>query len=151
MTHHITLYIWYNYCHTRLELGFGIQAVLWRARVGSKISFDQPTHPAPGFFWILNPWCFVLVCPLVLCLSPPFMSVPNIYVCPHLLCLSPPCMCVPTYYVCPHLLCLSPPFMSVPPFYVCPHLLCLSPPILLTSPYLILSVALPAQLVLFQF
>ena len=133
---------YYVYCHTRLELGFWIQAVLWRTRVGSKISFDQPTQP-PGswiFFWILNPWCFVLVCPHLsclsrhLCLSPPimyvprFMSVPTYFVCPNLLCLSPPIMSVPTFYVCLHLLCLSPPFMSVPTFYVCPRLLCLSPP-----------------------
>ena len=49
-------------------------------------------------------------------------------VCPHLLCLSPPIMCVPTYRVCPHLLCLSPTIMSVPTYYVCPHLLSLFSP-----------------------
>ena len=86
----------HTYCHTRRELGFWIQAVLWRARVGSKISFDQPTTHPPGswiFFWTLNPWCFVFVSPHLLCLSPPFMSVPTYYVCPHLLCLFPPIIC----------------------------------------------------------
>ena len=37
--------------------------------MGSKISFDQPTHPAPQFFY---------VCPHVLCLSPRIMSVPSL-------------------------------------------------------------------------
>ena len=35
-------------------------------------------------------------------------------VCPNLLCLSPPIISVPTYYVCPHRLCLSPLIMFVP-------------------------------------
>ena len=112
-----------------------------------------PIHPPTGsdgnqkqarwrlVFWILNPWCFVLVWPHLICLSPPIMSVPTFYVSLHLLCLSPPIMSVPTYYACPHLLCLSPPIMSVPTYYVCPHLLfcvSLSPAIifLLTSPFL---------------
>ena len=56
---------------------------------------------------------------------------PPLKICPHLLCLSPPIMSVPTFYVCPHLLCLSPPTMSVPTFYICPHQSCLSPPIIL--------------------
>ena len=60
-----------------------------RARAGSKITFDQP--PGLWIFWgILNQWCFVIVCPRLLCLSPPIMSVPSFYVRPHLLCLSPP-------------------------------------------------------------
>ena len=86
---------------------------------------NPPTHLLGSwiFFWILNPWCFVLVCPHLsclsrhLCLSPPFMYVPRF-------------MSVPTYFVCPNLLCLSPPIMYVPTFYVCPHQSCLSPPII---------------------
>ena len=95
--------------------------------------------------------CTFYVCPHILCLSPPIMSVPTFYVCPHLFCLSPSIMFVPsftsvsTFYirphfcVCPHLLCLSPPILSVPTFtsvhtfYIRPHLLCLSPTIILIA------------------
>ena len=72
------------------------------------------TNPPTIWIFLLNPLCFVLVCPHLICLSPPIMSVPTSYVCPHLLCLSPPIMSVPTFYVCPHLLCLFSPMMSVP-------------------------------------
>ena len=75
------------------------------------------------------------VCPNLLCMSPPIMSVPSYHVCPHLLCLSPPSMSVPTYHVCPLLLCLSQSIMSVPTYYVCPHLSCLSPPIMSVPMY----------------
>ena len=49
------------FCHTRLELGFWIQAVLWRTRVGSKISFDQPTHP-PGSLIFFGFWIHGVLC-----------------------------------------------------------------------------------------
>ena len=37
----------FDYCHTRLELGFWIQAVLWWARVG-------PTHPPSSWICSFN-------------------------------------------------------------------------------------------------
>ena len=102
----------FQYCHTRLHLGFSAKLRIWQASAckmeprSGIISCKKPsTHPPrhlslEGLDLSIN-------------LSD-HMSVPTYYVCPHLLCLSPPIMSVPTFHVCPHLLCLSPPIVSVP-------------------------------------
>ena len=132
-------------CHTRLHLGCSAKVKTWQVPTGkmepqSGIIFclkwlaGRPAgHPTTPMLKQKERPHIVLVCPHLLCLSPPimsvptYMSVPPYHIYPHLFCLSPPIMSVLTYYVCPHLLCLSqplclsPPFMSVPTYYVCPH------------------------------
>ena len=139
----LNTYLWksvLDFCHTRAPSWFSaklkilqLPACKMEPRSGYIMQLEPPTHHIG--------WKSEAYSPLLLCLSPPFMSVPTYYVCHHLLCLSPPYMSVPTFYGCPHFLCLTllfmsvPPFMSVPTHYVCPLLLfcvCLSPPIIAT-------------------
>ena len=107
------------YWHSRLHLGLSAQLKIWQVsackiepRSGNISWKNRPPRPYGFFLWnILHSESgFVLVCPHLLCLSPPFMSVPTFYVCPHLSCLSPPIMYVPTFYVCSHLLPHSAPY-----------------------------------------